>query len=160
MLRVRAEEIDWNLTLTDWGRTEALAVPNFNPAAAQAANRVEYTDGNFTAWYVNGPLGLQQGWTVQKRPAGEGDLMLALRSQGLAVGSARGAACVFVSAIGNWANTTETAKLTASDGANFDNLGSNKVGRVRASGRNPPLGSLHSIGGLRCANLPFPPSRE
>ncbi len=47
------------------------------------ANRVEYVHGALTAWYVNGPMGLQQGWTVQERPAGEGDLTLALHSQGL-----------------------------------------------------------------------------
>ncbi|WP_052567165.1 InlB B-repeat-containing protein [Candidatus Magnetobacterium casense] len=38
-------------------------------------------------------------------------------------GSNRGAAYVFVKPGGGWANGTETAKLTASDGADSDNLG-------------------------------------
>ncbi|MDG4585484.1 MAG: FG-GAP repeat protein, partial [Candidatus Competibacter sp.] len=83
-LQVRAGEIDWNLTLTGWGRDGALMRPALNPAPVQQANRVEYTNGDLTAWYVNGPLGLQQGWTVRERPAGEGELTLTLRSQGLA----------------------------------------------------------------------------
>ena len=31
-------------------------------------NRIEYQRGNVTEWYVNGPLGLQQGFTLQERP--------------------------------------------------------------------------------------------
>ncbi|GIW41370.1 MAG: hypothetical protein KatS3mg076_1947 [Candidatus Binatia bacterium] len=33
-------------------------------------NRVEYRRGVVTEWYVNGPLGLEQGFTVAERPAG------------------------------------------------------------------------------------------
>ena len=35
-------------------------------------NRVEYRRGNVTEWYVNGPLGLQQGFTLEERPAPTG----------------------------------------------------------------------------------------
>ena len=82
-LRVQADDIDWNLTLTGWGRGEALIAPTADVAPVRRTNRVEYVHGLLTAWYVNGPMGLQQGWTVQERPAGEGDLTLALHSQGL-----------------------------------------------------------------------------
>ncbi|MEM7207537.1 MAG: chitobiase/beta-hexosaminidase C-terminal domain-containing protein [Pseudomonadota bacterium] len=34
----------------------------------QSDNRIEYQRGNLTEWYVNGPLGLQQGFTLQQRP--------------------------------------------------------------------------------------------
>ncbi|MDP2989671.1 MAG: hypothetical protein Q8O57_03795, partial [Kiritimatiellota bacterium] len=34
-----------------------------------SANRVEYRRGALTEWYVNGPLGLQQGFTVTAPPA-------------------------------------------------------------------------------------------
>ena len=32
------------------------------------ANRVEYRRGQFTEWYVNGPMGLEQGFTIQQAP--------------------------------------------------------------------------------------------
>jgi hypothetical protein len=35
-------------------------------------NRVEYRRGGVTEWYVNGPLGIQQGFTVAERPAALG----------------------------------------------------------------------------------------
>ena len=41
-----------------------------SPARIHAeANRVEYDGGTFTEWYSNGPLGLQQGFTVAAAPA-------------------------------------------------------------------------------------------
>ncbi|MGH8657952.1 MAG: FG-GAP repeat protein [Gammaproteobacteria bacterium] len=48
------------------------------------ANRVEYPRGGLTEWYVNGPLGLEQGFTFKQRPAGsqEGPLTLALDLSG------------------------------------------------------------------------------
>ena len=43
-----------------------------HPVAPQAtANRVEYRRGALTEWYVNGPLGLEQGLTLERAP-GEG----------------------------------------------------------------------------------------
>ena len=37
------------------------------------ANRVEYRRGEVTEWYVNGPLGLEQGFTLARAPdQGEG----------------------------------------------------------------------------------------
>ena len=33
-------------------------------------NRIEYKRNGLTEWYVNGPLGLQQGFTVDRRPTG------------------------------------------------------------------------------------------
>ncbi|MGH8615867.1 MAG: FG-GAP repeat protein [Gammaproteobacteria bacterium] len=48
------------------------------------ANRVEYPRGVLTEWYVNGPLELEQGFTLEHRPAGaqEGPLTLALDLSG------------------------------------------------------------------------------
>lgn len=40
-------------------------------AAPQASdNRVEYERGPLTEWYLNGPLGLEQGFTLRERPSG------------------------------------------------------------------------------------------
>ncbi|HEY6273748.1 MAG TPA: FG-GAP repeat protein, partial [Terriglobales bacterium] len=41
------------------------AVDTVNPVAK--ANRVEYRRGPLTEWYVNGPLGLEQGFTIRER---------------------------------------------------------------------------------------------
>jgi hypothetical protein len=35
------------------------------------ANRVEYRRGGLTEWYLNGPLGLEQGFTLARPPAGK-----------------------------------------------------------------------------------------
>ena len=33
------------------------------------ANRVSYQRAGLTEWYANGPLGLEQGFTIPRRPA-------------------------------------------------------------------------------------------
>jgi hypothetical protein len=48
------------------------------------ANRVLYRHGSLSEWYANGPLGLEQGFTLTARPAGRrlGPLTLALALSG------------------------------------------------------------------------------
>jgi hypothetical protein len=41
-------------------------------------NRATYPHRGVSEWYTNGPLGLEQGFTVRARPAGEGPLTLSL----------------------------------------------------------------------------------
>ena len=53
------------------------------------ANEVVYQRGAFAEWYANGPLGLEQGFTVARRPAGRDAGALTL-SLGLS-GNVRGA---------------------------------------------------------------------
>ncbi|HYL78170.1 MAG TPA: hypothetical protein VEU96_28400, partial [Bryobacteraceae bacterium] len=65
-----------NFHLTGYGYGERLRTP----ASAEptvAGNRVEYRRGDLTEWYVNGAQGLEQGFTLAKRPgtAGEGELL-------------------------------------------------------------------------------------
>jgi IPT/TIG domain/FG-GAP repeat len=67
-------------------------------AAARAprahANRVIYARGGLSEWYANGPLGLEQGFTIAHAPAGaqDGPLTLALAFSGNARAAiARGA---------------------------------------------------------------------
>ncbi|MBI2440966.1 MAG: hypothetical protein HYV35_06290 [Lentisphaerae bacterium] len=62
----------WNLRVQAWGYGDALPAELKNtivPAPFVSANRVEYHRGALTEWYVNGPLGLQQGFTVHAPPA-------------------------------------------------------------------------------------------
>jgi hypothetical protein len=52
-------------------------------APTAAANRVSYTRSGLSEWYVNGPSGLEQGFTVPRAPAGPSTGPLTL-SMGLA----------------------------------------------------------------------------
>jgi hypothetical protein len=62
--------------------------PVADAAPVALENRVEYRRGGVTEWYVNGPMGLEQGFTIAERPGGTGrqagddPLTLALRIDG------------------------------------------------------------------------------
>ena len=58
---------DWRMSLREVGYGAAAQTL---PAAQLSAhdNRVDYDYGLIDEWYVNGPLGLQQGFTVRQRP--------------------------------------------------------------------------------------------
>ncbi len=51
-------------------------------APEASANRVEYRRRDLTEWWVNGPLGLEQGFTVNHAPAGRGPLDVVLSLSG------------------------------------------------------------------------------
>ncbi len=62
----------WGLRLVRFGRGPA--GPPVAAAEIQGAgNRVEYRRGALTEWYVNDPRGIEQGFTLQRRPAGAGE---------------------------------------------------------------------------------------
>ncbi len=68
----------WAMTLTGYGSGPSLSP--VAPAVPRAqANRVDYRRGPLTEWYVNGPLGLEQGVTIAAPPPGrsKGPLTLA-----------------------------------------------------------------------------------
>jgi hypothetical protein len=57
----------WDLALQGYGRGKSINL--LSSAAPQAnANRVEYHRGDLTEWYVNGPVGLEQGFTLARPP--------------------------------------------------------------------------------------------
>ena len=62
-LQVRAPELDLHLRLAAYGY-EGHLCPARQPAPLVNTNRIEYQHGPITEWYVNGPLGLEQGFTV------------------------------------------------------------------------------------------------
>jgi hypothetical protein len=69
------------LALAGVGRGDTLAP--VRPAAPLAvSNRVSYAHGALREWYVNGPLGLEQGFDLARRPAGRGALTLAVALSG------------------------------------------------------------------------------
>jgi len=70
------------MALTTIGVGDELApVEGAMPVAT--TNRVEYVRGPLTEWYVNGPVGLEQGFTLEARPAqADGPLTLAMTLTG------------------------------------------------------------------------------
>ena len=52
------------MALTQYGCAGSLRPARQTPPVRTAANRVEYRRDGVTEWYVNGPLGLEQGFTV------------------------------------------------------------------------------------------------
>ena len=59
----------WGMALTEVGCGNKLdAVKRVTPSAS--ANRVEYRHGAITEWYVNGPLGFEQGFTITRKADG------------------------------------------------------------------------------------------
>jgi len=78
-----AGEHTWGLSLTSYGYGEALQ-PVVSSEPTARTNRIEYSRGDLTEWYVNGPFGLEQGFTLSAPPAGRsgGPLTLALSMSG------------------------------------------------------------------------------
>ncbi|MGH8428061.1 MAG: hypothetical protein ACRES7_08790, partial [Gammaproteobacteria bacterium] len=65
------------LHLASYGRGDQLM--SVKPVApTNQANRAAYAHGNVTEWWRVLPMGFEQGFTVEKRPAGNGELTLAL----------------------------------------------------------------------------------
>jgi trimeric autotransporter adhesin len=66
-IELSSQTVRWGLALQGYGYGHALrAVSDATPHAE--TNRVEYAHDTLTEWYVNGPVGLEQGFTFTKRP--------------------------------------------------------------------------------------------
>jgi len=66
-VEVSSGSVHWNMALQGYGYGDALkAVQAVTPEAN--LNRVEFQRGSLTEWYVNGPMGLEQGFTLRERP--------------------------------------------------------------------------------------------
>ena len=82
-VEVQSGAARFGLRLTGLGRGARLeAVAAAKPEAK--SNRIDYRRGVLSEWYVNGPLGLEQGFTIDSPPARRGSeaLTLALRLSG------------------------------------------------------------------------------
>lgn len=73
----------WQLSLRAFGHGTALT-PAGEVQPRASSNRVEYQRGSLTEWYSNGPVGLEQGFTLERPPAGigSGPLTIALALSG------------------------------------------------------------------------------
>jgi len=78
---VSSNSDSWSLTLTAFGR-EASTAPVQKADIMADANQVKYRRGVLTEWYVNGPLGLEQGFTINSRPAGSSEKLLVIQLTG------------------------------------------------------------------------------
>jgi hypothetical protein len=58
---------EWGMDLRAYGHGDRLRNAQ-RTSPGGAANRVEYRRGAVTEWYVNGPKGLEQGFTLERRP--------------------------------------------------------------------------------------------
>lgn len=59
--------VNWRISFSGFGRNSRVqAVSATRPVVSE--NRVEYKRGTITEWYVNGPFGLEQGFTLDERP--------------------------------------------------------------------------------------------
>ena len=77
-LRVVSGAHRWRVSLASLGRGDARRSPGRFRRTRRVGNRLEYRGAGLTQWYVNGPWGLQQGWTVSRAPAGDRSLPLTL----------------------------------------------------------------------------------
>lgn len=59
---------NWEMAVRGYGYGASL-MPVGVAAPQARLNRVDYHRGNLTEWYVNGPLGVEQGFTLQAPPA-------------------------------------------------------------------------------------------
>src|SRR5208282_6742953 len=66
-MEVRSGQARWHLALGAYGYGDRLE--KVEGAAPQSrGNRVEYQRGPLVEWYVNGPAGLEQGFTLSAPP--------------------------------------------------------------------------------------------
>jgi hypothetical protein len=81
-------DIGFRMTLRACGHgTNLASVSAVSPQVYR--NRVEYRHGSLVEWYVNGPIGLEQGFTISRAPAAQGQpLTLVLTLSGDFVASA------------------------------------------------------------------------
>jgi hypothetical protein len=77
-----AQQAHLHMSARGFGYEKSLQT--LGPVAPRAdGNRVEYRRGGITEWYVNGPMGLEQGFTVQQAPGvGSGPLTVLLGLSG------------------------------------------------------------------------------
>ena len=87
-----------SLSLAGFGRGEALTLPEAGEVVSEQG-RVEIRRPDLLEWYENSPEGLEQGFTLEARPSGDGPVVVELSVAGGAA-SLRGDEVVFRTAMG------------------------------------------------------------
>ena len=78
---LRADGVSLAMTLAGVGRGGRLERPGLASVGARG-NRVSLERAGLSEWYAAGPLGIEQGFTLSRRPAGTGPVTLALQLTG------------------------------------------------------------------------------
>jgi hypothetical protein len=99
-VKVTHRTAQWSMSLLSYGYGDfSKKIAQVSPQAS--LNRVEYRHGPLTEWYVNGPVGLEQGFTLDRPPSGahgqpltislrlSGDLEASLDQKGTALSLSR-----------------------------------------------------------------------
>lgn len=73
----------FSLQLTGVGRGAHLDAPEQAAAPTIDGAEIRYPRGEITEWYLNGPLGLEQGFVVHERPSGDDELGIAVTFAGV-----------------------------------------------------------------------------
>jgi hypothetical protein len=124
-LRFGADRL--GLGLVGWGRADLVRSPGVASTSA-VRNRVTYRYPGGEQWFANGPLGLEQGFTIARAPVGEGPLRLALGVSGNVSVAAHGAAGLTLS-------DSAGTRLTYSELTAFDAAGRRLPATLAANGR-------------------------
>ena len=95
------------------GRSGALHTPGRVASLAARANRVELRRSGAAEWYEAGPLGIEQGFSLTKRPAGSGPVELEIGLGGSLRAVRDGSGIAFLNADGQTA--LRYGGLTATD---------------------------------------------
>lgn len=67
-MSIQTGQAHWQLHPISWGYGDSQqALSNVAPQAE--ANHIEYTRGNVKEWYINGPFGIEQGFTLMQPPS-------------------------------------------------------------------------------------------
>ncbi|MSQ02705.1 MAG: hypothetical protein EXR71_12580 [Myxococcales bacterium] len=78
------------------------AVPGLRAPDGQASHRVEYARAGLTEWFAGVPEGLEHGWLVHERPAGDGRLQFALRTDAVVLDVAPDTVALLDDGGGEW----------------------------------------------------------
>ena len=86
-VRFETDGAQFGLSLAGLGRAESQQGPSrlsLPPVLAidRDDHKVTYRRGAVSEWYLNGPLGLEQGFDLAERPAGAGEVVLTLAVSG------------------------------------------------------------------------------
>ena len=76
LVKVETAHFEWQMKLRSYGYGAGVVASASRPEADH--NRIQYQHGGLTEWYVNGPAGLEQGFTLDRPPAAHKNELLTI----------------------------------------------------------------------------------
>lgn len=75
----------WSLSmrLSRWGRTASMIEAETTPTSVRDNRATTVRRDGLEEWHLNGPLGVEHGFTLNERPAGAGELVFEIETSGL-----------------------------------------------------------------------------